>query len=232
MKYKYFFIFAIIIAMLVFGTCRNNTSQSLGTENLDKDASYALGMSIGTEFKDSMTAGGIIPNMDEFLNGMRDVMMGRNTRFSAFEAMEKLDAAFASMMGERNAEAREMEIAFLAENARRPDVIITSSGLQYEVIVEGSGPRPSATSMIRVHYEGALADGTIFDSSFARQEPWVLYVNDVIPGWTEGLQLMSAGSRYRLFIPSELGYGENGFGPIPPYATLIFTIELLEIIQE
>ena len=119
---------------------------------------------------------------------------------------------------------------FLQENALREEVKVTESGLQYEVLVQGKGPKPTAEQTVKVHYEGTLVDGTVFDSSYQRGEPIEFPLNGVIKGWTEGLQLMPVGSKYKLYIPYELGYGERGAGQsIPPYAALIFTVELLEI---
>ncbi len=119
---------------------------------------------------------------------------------------------------------------YLAENAKRAEVKTTNSGLQYEVIKEGKGTKPQATSTVRVHYEGKTIDGKVFDSSYERGEPAEFPLNRVIPGWTEGLQLMSVGSKYMLYIPYQLGYGERGAGEnIPPYSALIFTVELLEV---
>lgn len=126
--------------------------------------------------------------------------------------------------------AKEEGEKFLAENAKRPGVKVTPSGLQYEVLDATLGQKPKATDTVRVHYEGTLPDGTVFDSSYKRGEPISFPLNGVIAGWTEGLQLMSVGSKYKLFIPYNLGYGERGAGAsIPPYAALIFTVELLGI---
>lgn len=127
-------------------------------------------------------------------------------------------------------EAKEAGEQFLAANAKRPEVKTTPSGLQYEVIEATIGQKPKATDKVRVHYEGTLTDGTVFDSSYKRGEPITFGLNQVIKGWTEGLQLMSVGSKYKLYIPYELGYGAQGAGgSIPPYAALIFTVELLGI---
>jgi len=121
--------------------------------------------------------------------------------------------------------------AFLAENAQREGVMTTESGLQYEVLErgDGSGVSPTATDTVTAHYEGRFIDGEVFDSSIARGEPAEFALNQVIPGWTEGLQLMQTGDTYRLYIPSDLGYGPGGSGPIPPFATLVFDVELLEV---
>ena len=129
-----------------------------------------------------------------------------------------------------SAKAKEEGEKFLAENAKREGVKTTASGLQYEVLEATLGQKPKATDSVRVHYEGTLIDGTVFDSSYQRGEPIEFPLNGVIKGWTEGLQLMPVGSKYKRYIPYELGYGERGAGQsIPPFATLIFTVELLEI---
>ena len=129
-----------------------------------------------------------------------------------------------------SAKAKEEGEKFLAENAKRPEVKTTASGLQYEVIEATLGQKPSATDKVRVHYEGTLIDGTVFDSSYKRGESITFGLNQVIKGWTEGLQLMSVGSKYKLYIPYDLAYGAQGAGgSIPPYAALVFTVELLGI---
>lgn len=131
---------------------------------------------------------------------------------------------------EASTKAKEAGEKFLADNAKRPEVKTTASGLQYEVIEQTLGQKPKATDKVRVHYEGTLIDGTVFDSSYKRGESITFGLNQVIKGWTEGLQLMSVGSKYKLYIPYELGYGAQGAGgSIPPYAALIFTVELLGI---
>lgn len=119
--------------------------------------------------------------------------------------------------------------AFLAENAKREGVVVTPSGLQYEVLREGNGKSPKATDIVKCHYEGRLINGKVFDSSYDRGTPAQFALNQVIPGWTEGLQLMKEGAKYRLFIPQKLGYGAYGAGSIPPFSTLIFDVELLEV---
>ena len=240
MKYKKFLFCAILAAAaIIFGGCGNSGSNQSVQESLDKDASYALGMTIGSEFRDSMTGGNIFPNMDEFLKGMRDAMGGRNTRFSTSEANEILDKAFAVLMEGINEEAEQRENTFLVQNSQRPGITITSTGLQYEVITEGSGPKPASDDTVLINYEATFIDGRVFDSSYARGFPQDIELDQIIPGWTEGMQLMSVGSQYIFYIPSSIGYGDRGFtNPwtgevlIPPYTPLVFSVELLEINPE
>jgi len=236
MKYKFWLILAVVVTAVFLGCGRGNSgSQSLEGENFDKDASYALGMSIGMDINSILASGGIVPNLDEFLQGMRDIISGGQTRLSESEADMKIQEAFYSMMDgfqqQSPEELMQAGIDFLIENSRRPGVVITSSGLQYEVITETNGRKPSATDVVQVHYEGSLINGEVFDSSYTRGSPVEFQLDMVIPGWTEGLQLMGVGSRYIFYIPSELGYGAYDLGTIPPYSTLIFVVELLDIIQ-
>jgi len=227
------FILAVLTAAVIFSCKGSGSGSSPKKENFDKDASYAIGMSIGS----SLVQDGIVPNYNEFLKGIKDMVSGKETRFTEGEAMEKIQAAYFAMMEEREAEELEKGaetlqkgIDFLAENNKKPGIITTDSGLQYEVITGTSSAKPKASDTVRVHYEGRLLDGTVFDSSYENGEPIEFPLNAVISGWTEGLQLMSVGSKYRLFIPSELGYGSRGGGPIPPNSVLIFEVELLEIL--
>jgi FKBP-type peptidyl-prolyl cis-trans isomerase len=135
-------------------------------------------------------------------------------------------------MEQRTGGLRQAEVEFLAENSLKSGITITASGLQYEVISEGTGPKPSSYDTVLVNYQGALPDGSVFDSSYSRGEPTELPLDRVIPGWTEGIQLMNVGSVYRFVIPSSLAYGEQGYpNVIPPYATLIFDVELIAINQ-
>ena len=232
MKYKHWSILAILIAAAVFLGCKNsNSGSSAGEENFDKDASYALGMSEGTGLKGNIEAYGIVINIDEFMKGYKDSLTGEKTRFDEYQAMEIINAAFNAISESKSTEAKQKENAFLAENSKKPGVIITPSGLQYEVISETNRRKPSIDDTVRVHYEGRLIDGTIFDSSREQGSPLEFPLNMVISGWSEGLQLMGIGSKYIFYIPSEQGYGPNGWGPIPAYATLIFDVELLDIIN-
>ena len=199
-----------------------------GMEGADPDTSYAIGVALGMDFRQT----GILFNYDEFLKGFIDSLEGKPIRFSGDEAIAIIQRAFTEAMAKRAEENREREAAFLQENGAKNGVVTTPSGLQYEVVSQGNGPRPEATNTVRVNYEGTLLDGTVFDSSYARGEPADLPLDRVIPGWSEGIQLMALGSTYRFFIPSHLAYGEQGAGNvIPPNSALIFTVELLLIVE-
>ena len=204
-------------------------------KSLDR-ISYALGLSMGNNFR----ASGITEiNVQDFADGVAAVFYGSTPKMSYDEAkaeiqayfteMEKKQRAAAEELGKANAAAGE---AFLADNGKRVEVRTPPSGLQYEVLTEGDGPRPEANDQVEVHYTGKLIDGTVFDSSVDRGMPATFGVTQVIPGWVEALQLMKAGSKWRLFIPSNLAYGPNGApgSPIGPNATLVFDVELLKVI--
>ena len=189
--------------------------------------SYAIGLGLGQNLL-SMGAQGI--NVEDFAQAIADVLNRKETAISHNEAREIVNKYFAELEEKMNAENIEKGKAFLAENAKKEGVVTLPSGLQYEVITEGNGKKPSATDRVKCHYEGTLIDGTLFDSSIKRGQPAVFGVNQVIKGWVEALQLMSEGSKWRLFIPSELGYGAQQAGEmIPPHSTLIFEVELLAI---
>jgi FKBP-type peptidyl-prolyl cis-trans isomerase len=201
---------------------------------LDKDASYALGMNVGLSLKrDNLS-----PDLASFAQGIEDVLEGKKPRLAEEEAQAKLQEAFSAIM-EKQREATEEqgkklqqdEITFLAENSKKAGIIITSSGLQYEVITEGAGAKPGPDDTVRVNYEGTFTDGTVFDSSYERGEPAEFPLSGVIPGWTEGIQLMSEGANYRFYIPSDLAYGPQGYSSIPPYSPLIFKVELIAVVK-
>ena len=190
--------------------------------------SYALGLGIGQQLK-SMN----IENFDikEFSRSIEDVMAGRDTDMTAREAQVMLSEYFQKKEKEQAEENIAKGKAYLEENGKREGVITTKSGLQYEVLTEGTGKSPKATDKVRCHYEGRLTDGSVFDSSYQRNEPADFGLNQVIAGWTEGVQLMKEGAKYRFYIPYLLGYGERGAGAsIPPYATLVFDVELIKVL--
>ena len=190
--------------------------------------SYAIGLGIGQNLL-SMGAQGI--NVEDFAQAIADVLNRKETAISHNEAREIVNKYFAELEAKMNAENIEKGKAFLAENAKKERIMTVPSGLQYQVITEGNGKKPSATDRVKCHYEGTLIDGTLFDSSIKRGQPAVFGVNQVIKGWVEALQLMSEGAKWRLFIPSELGYGAQQAGEmIPPHSTLIFEVELIEVL--
>lgn len=189
--------------------------------------SYALGLSMGQNL---LGSGVKDLNFEEYAKGVKDAMTFNEPQISYQEAQQILNKYFTELEAEMTKAERERGQKFLEENAKRAGVKTTASGLQYEVLEATLGQKPKATDRVKVHYEGTLIDGTVFDSSYRRGEPITFGLNQVIRGWTEGLQLMSIGSKYKLYIPYQLGYGERGAGAqIPPYATLIFTVELLGI---
>ncbi|MDE6485415.1 MAG: FKBP-type peptidyl-prolyl cis-trans isomerase [Duncaniella sp.] len=204
-------------------------------QKLDR-ISYALGLSMGNNFK----ASGISEiNVQDFADGVAAVFYGSQPKMTYDEAKAEIQAYFTEMQKKQEAAAAEMSAVnekagkeFLEENGKRAEVHITPSGLQYEVLTEGDGPKPTAQDRVEVHYTGKLIDGTVFDSSVERGTPATFGVTQVIPGWVEALQMMSQGSKWRLFIPSQLAYGPQGAGGvIGPNATLIFDVELLKVIK-
>jgi FKBP-type peptidyl-prolyl cis-trans isomerase FklB len=191
--------------------------------------SYAIGLGIGQNLL-SMGAQGI--NVEDFAQAIADVLNRKETAISHNEARDIVNQYFAELEAKMNAENIEKGKAFLAENAKREGVVTLPSGLQYEVITEGTGIKPSANDQVKCHYEGTLIDGTLFDSPVKRGQPAVFGVSQVIKGWVEALQLMPEGSKWKLYIPSELGYGSQQAGEmIPPYSTLIFEVELIKVIK-
>ncbi len=189
--------------------------------------SYALGLSMGQNL---MGSGVEKLNYQDLAAGIEDVLTHAQPKITYQEAQQVLNTFFQELEQKIAGAAKADGEKFLAENAKREGVKVTESGLQYEILEPSLGQKPKATDTVRVHYEGTLIDGTVFDSSYKRGESISFPLNGVIKGWTEGLQLMSIGSKYKFFIPYQLAYGERGAGQsIPPYAALIFTVELLGI---
>lgn len=202
--------------------CQTSTTNQPAKLTEQKDSlSYSYGVMIATQLKE---IDGLNP--DAVAAGVRE---GMNDQ--AQLTMEQAQQALSNEQDRLAKEKSKEGEAFLAENAKKEGVQTTASGLQYQILEEGTGATPTATSTVKVHYTGTLIDGTKFDSSVDRGEPIEFPLNGVIPGWTEGLQLMKEGGKAMLYVPYTLGYGERGGGPIPPYSTLIFEVELIEIVK-
>lgn len=190
--------------------------------------SYALGLSMGHNF---LGSGIKSLNIEDFARGVEAVYKQEKPEIGFDEAKQIINEFFSNLQEQIAEENKRAGEAFLAENAKRPGVVTLPSGLQYEVLAEGKGRKPKATDKVQCHYHGTLIDGQVFDSSIQRGAPAVFGVNQVIPGWVEALQLMPEGSRWKLYIPSGLAYGEQGAGgSIPANATLVFEVELIKIL--
>ncbi len=226
--------FSLFLLVLSASACQSqNGPATLNTE--DQKASYAIGLQMGSQ----LAPADAHLDLDAYMAGIRDGMAGSDPALPQEElqtALQALNAAVQEEETARRAAAAETNSAegeaFLAENATEDGVIVTESGLQYEILREGDGATPGETERVTIHYKGTLIDGTQFDSSYDGGTPATFGVNGVIPGFSEGLKLMNVGSQYRFTIPSDIGYGPNGSGQvIGPNAVLVFEVELLEIVQ-
>jgi FKBP-type peptidyl-prolyl cis-trans isomerase len=227
----------LFLSLAVLLACKGKEGDN--PDALDSDSSYAFGMLMSNQLKGQFGFVGLSFDYKAFAEGFKDFNEEKETRITQEKAIELINAAFTQLQAREDEKTwlegtknREEGEAYLAANAARSGVITTASGLQYEVVKQGSGAKPGPDDSVRVHYEGTLIDGTVFDSSYARSQPAEFTVDAVIPGWVEGLQLMNEGSTYRFVIPSDLAYGPNGSGRIPPSATLVFTVELLSVIKQ
>lgn len=225
--------FILALATLLIISCGAQTGgdgaaqKSIDMNNETDRASYSLGVLMAQNLKRDGLAE---INTAALAAAIEDVLQGRELKIDQQAAQGEWQNFMQAQLSKKGDATLEEGRAFLAENKTKPGIVETESGLQYEILVEGDGPVPGPTSKVRTHYHGTLIDGTVFDSSVDRGEPIVFPVNGVIKGWTEALQLMPVGSKWRLFIPSELAYGERGAGgAIGPNATLIFEVELLGI---
>ena len=211
---------------IVLSSCSNDATDKTPETEMEK-VSYSLGVNVATGVKaqglDTIDANAVA-------KAFKDVFAGNDLDISEEESMQVLQDYFGKLAAEKSAQAGEAGSVYLTENGAKEGVITTESGLQYEVMTEGSGAKPNADDQVTVHYHGMLTDGTVFDSSVDRGEPAQFGVTQVIPGWVEALQLMSVGDKWKLTIPSALAYGDNGAGGlIGPGATLVFEVELIEI---
>jgi len=238
MKYKLLIIFTVIITAAAFFGCNKDDSESSqDSVKLDKETSYALGMLYGASIRENvMNGNAIIPDIDEFIKGMRNGITEKDMKFTMEKADEIVQIAFKEIEEKEKIKAKEKENEFLKENASKPGVQMTANGLQYEIIQERTGPKPSMEDTVLAHYEEKLTTGQFLDSTYTRGYPEALELSMLPAGWAEGIQLMSVGSKYRFTIPSTLGYGEDGVinewtGQlmIPPFLTIVLEIELLEI---
>jgi FKBP-type peptidyl-prolyl cis-trans isomerase FkpA len=226
------FLIAVAIAFYAAGAVakpiyENEDTNNAATTTAETSYSYAFGVVLGSQFRDVELSF----NYDEINKGFRDILEGK-AKITEDEAVDLAQAAYTKAMEKKAQENKVKEEAFLAENSRKDTVIVSETGLQYEILEEGDGPKPSADDIVVVNYEGRLMDGTVFDSSYERGESAEFSLDMVVDGWSEGLQLMSVGSKYRLIMPSKLAYGEYGAeSVIPPYSPLIFEVELLDIID-
>lgn len=192
--------------------------------------SYAWGIALGQQLR-----GMGVENLDKeaFNEAVAAAFDGKETKISAEEAQKLIQEYLQELTSKKEAQIKAVGEKFLAENGKKENVITTASGLQYMVEKEGTGAQPAATDEVTVHYTGKLLDGTVFDSSVSRGEPATFPLNRVIPGWTEGVQLMKEGGKYTFFIPSDLAYGPQGVpNAIPPHSTLIFDVELIKVIKK
>jgi FKBP-type peptidyl-prolyl cis-trans isomerase FklB len=211
---------------------KTNSPKISNASKEPQKVSYSFGYSVGKGFS------GVIKDLDNtaFMAGFNDGYAKKTSALTEKEMQmvveaykQRLEAEEMQKMQKLGEENGKKGAAFLAENGKKAGIKTTASGLQYEVIKEGTGVSPKDTDQVQVHYEGRMLDGTVFDSSIARNEPATFPLNQVIPGWTEGVQLMKEGGKYRLFIPAALAYGETGAQTIPPNSVLIFEVELLKV---
>ena len=213
-------------ALLLFVACKSDAPKEVILSNEIDSVSYSLGVNIGenikTQFEDI--------KIDNFLTGLKEVIDGTEPKINNDQALMVIQNYFTKKQSAMSEEKIDEGRKFLEENSKKEGVITLASGLQYEVITNGSGDKPKLEDNVTTHYHGTLIDGTVFDSSVDRGEPASFSVGGVIKGWTEALQLMSVGSKWKLYVPYDLAYGERGAGPqIGPYSTLIFEVELLSI---
>jgi FKBP-type peptidyl-prolyl cis-trans isomerase FklB len=234
---KYVFLFSLtILGIHLFAQSKKKKAAradalhapvSLVTQS--DSLSYSIGIMVASFYKQQ----GISNINDTLVNrAIRDKMSGDSTVLSEQQCNQVVMSYLEKAKAEKAAAAKKQGVTFLAENKSKPGVVTTASGLQYIVLKEGTGPKPAATDKVKCDYEGKLIDGTVFDSSTKQGHPIEFTVNGVIKGWTEALQLMNTGSKWRLFIPSDLAYGDQPMGPdIKPGSTLIFDVELIEIVK-
>lgn len=222
----------LVLAIALATAIQSHATLAAELETQEQKLGYIIGMDIGNSLKQQGTE----VDLEALFDAIETVYTGGDPALSAEEAASIREAYVVERRAVVEAEREELAVknaaegeAFLRENRTKEGVVVTESGLQYEVLEQGEGPKPAASDRVRVHYRGTLLNGEEFDSSYARGEPVTFVLDQVIPGWTEGVQLMPVGSKYKFYIPADLGYGEQGGRSIEPNATLIFEVELLGI---
>ena len=231
MQIKSLFV-TFVAGTLILGSCNTFKSSKVELKTLADSAAYAIGIDIGNNIKKNLPTAPGGKDLDQkiILAAFTNALNGNPSQIDSLKITTTTQSYFMKAQQVEAGKAGEAGKKFLADNGKRSEVKTTASGLQYEIIKEGTGPKPLATDTVLVHYHGTTIEGKVFDSSVDRKEPAKFPVNQVIPGWTEALQLMPVGSKWRLVIPSALAYGERGAGAdIKPNAVLVFTVELLEI---
>jgi FKBP-type peptidyl-prolyl cis-trans isomerase len=239
---KKVFVVLMVCAVLSFSLVAQKSkssskaSASKGLKTQEEKISYIMGYDMGKRILDDIKQRGFNVKNAIILQGLSDAFNGKNSVLPDSVMQSVMMAFQMEMQAKQQVEAEKASTeneaigkAFLAANAKKDSVKTTASGLQYKIVREGAGASPADTSTVTVHYRGKLLNGTVFDESYQRGEPATFALNQVIKGWTEGLQLIKVGGKAELYIPSELGYGIRGGGPIPPGSTLIFEVELLEV---
>jgi len=221
-------LLSICFSIPALFSCNGQKGKSnVNLKTKEDSVAYSIGVSIGTNMKkdeiDKL-------NMDLLIKGMQQSIKGDSTAVNSAQAITIIQSYLGDKQRMKSEAAKEEGKKYLEANKSKPGVVTTASGLQYLVMKEGTGPKPLATDTVIVHYHGTLIDGTVFESTVERNQPVEYPVNQFVPGWTEALQLMNSGSKWKLFIPSELGYGERAMGPmIKPNSTLVFELELLGV---
>ena len=229
-------VWGVVLILAVIAGCQEAPKQKVELKTEDQKFSYSLGYSIGKDMANGLKRQGLSPDPDAFSQGVSDVLEGGGSLLTEAEIKQVMESYKKKMMDRQVADSRKAGegnrqegVAFLTANKSKEGVVELPSGLQYKIIKAGSGNSPSATDEVTVHYRGTLLDGTEFDSSYKRNEPATFPLNRVIKGWTEGLQLMKPGGKWKFYIPADLAYGNQTKQSIPAGSTLIFEVELLSI---